>query len=145
LAGDFVEAKNVWREILEGFPGSEAAEEARSRIDSTPPTLQATASPAMLWPPNNKLLPVTVAVEVSDDTDPRPTVKLLSVTCDDACNTQQDIVGAALNTDDRRFQLRATRKGGGSGRTYTISYEARDAAGNVATTKTRVMIPHDQR
>ena len=144
-AGDFAEAKNVWREILERFPGSEAAEEAKSRIDSTPPTLQVTPSPATLWPPDNKLVPVTVAVDVSDDTDPKPTLKLLSVMCDDACNAAQDIVGAALNTDDRAFQLRATRKGSGGGRSYTITYEARDAAGNATTTKTAVKVPHDQR
>lgn len=143
-AGDFAEAKNVWREILERFPGSEAAEEAKNRIDSTPPSLALSPSPATLWPPNNKLVTVTVAVEVSDDTDPRPAVKLLSVTCDDACNAAQDVVDAALNKDDRSFQLRATRKGGGSGRTYTITYSATDAAGNQVTKTATVRVPHDQ-
>jgi len=143
-AGDFAEAKSVWREIVERFPGSEAAEETKSRIDSTPPSLAVSASPTTLWPPNNKLGTVTVAVEVSDDTDPRPAVKLLSVTCDDACSLAQDVVGAALNTDDRTFQLRATRKGSGSGRTYTISYSATDAAGNKSTKTTAVRVPHDQ-
>lgn len=32
-AGDFTEANDVWREITETFPGSEAAQEAKSRID----------------------------------------------------------------------------------------------------------------
>lgn len=143
-ARDFAEAKNVWREIVERFPGSEAAEEAKSRIDTTPPSLAVTPSPATLWPPNNKLVAVTVAVEVSDDTDPRPAVKLISVTCDDACTPAQDIAGAALNTDDRTFQLRATRKGGGSSRTYTITYAATDSVGNQATKTTTVRVPHDQ-
>ena len=143
-ARDFAEAKDVWREIVVRFPGSEAAQEAKSRTDTTPPALQLAADPALLWPPNNKLVPVTVAVNVSDDTDPRPTVKLLSVTCDDACNAAQDIVAVALNTDDRSFQLRATRTGGGRGRTYTITYAATDSVGNRATQATTVTVPHDQ-
>jgi hypothetical protein len=142
--GDFVEAKNVWREIVEHFPASEAAEEAKSRIDSTPPVLQLAASPAMLWPPNNELVTVTVTVEVSDDTDPRHSVKLLSITCDDACKPPQDVVGAALNTDDRSFQLRATRRGGGNGRTYTITYSGTDSAGNQTVKTVTIRVPHDQ-
>jgi hypothetical protein len=143
-ARDLDEAKDVWREIVERFPGSEAAEQAKSRIDTTPPSLQLTTSPATLWPPNNKLVAVTVAAEASDDTDPRPAVKLVSVTCDDACSLEKDVVGAALDTDDRTFQLRATRMGPGGGRTYTITYGATDAAGNRATKAAAVRVPHDQ-
>jgi hypothetical protein len=143
-AGDSAEARNVWREILERFSGSEAAEEAKSRIDSTPPSLALSPSPATLWPPDNKLVTVTIGVDVHDDTDPKPSVKLRSVTCDDACNPARDVVGAALSTDDRSFQLRATRKGGGAGRTYTITYSATDASGNQATAVTNVVVPHDQ-
>ena len=143
-AGDFAEAKNVWREIVERFPGSEAAEEAKSRIDSTPPSLALSPSPATLWPPNTKLVTVTVAVEVSDDTDPRPSVKLVSVTCDDACDPTTDVVGATFGTDDRQFELRSERTGGGSSRLYTITYSAEDAAGNKATASTTVTVPHDQ-
>jgi len=142
--GAYDEALAVWREIAERFPGSEAAERARNRVDTTPPTLQVSASPSTLWPPNNKLVTVTVAVNVTDDTDPGPSVKLLSVTCDDTCNPPQDIVGATLNTDDRSFQLRATRQGGGTGRTYAITFSATDDAGNRATAQTTVRVPHDQ-
>jgi len=144
-AGGFVEARQIWREILERFPGSEAAEQAKSRIDTTPPSLQVAAFPLSLWPPDHRLEPINVSVQVSDDQDPNPRVKLVSITCDDACDPVVDVVGADYGTDDRQFQLRSERKGTSkSGRTYTITYSAEDAAGNKATASTTVTVPHDQ-
>ncbi len=113
--------------------------------DTTAPTLSVAASPASLWPPNHKLVPIVVTVNASDDADPHPKVNLVSITCDDSCNPAQDIAGATLNTDDRVFQLAAWRTGSGSGRTYTIVYSATDASGNSTTAKTTVTVPHDQR
>jgi hypothetical protein len=37
MAGDLIDAKDLWREITEQFPGSLAAERALSRIGSRPP------------------------------------------------------------------------------------------------------------
>jgi hypothetical protein len=87
---------------------------------------------------------VTVAVNVSDDTDPTPDVKLVSITCNDACKPAQDIAGATLGTDDRDLQLRAERMGGGSGRAYRVTYSATDASGNKTSATTAVVVPHDQ-
>jgi len=87
---------------------------------------------------------IAVTVNVSDNVDPSPKVRLLSITCDDSCNPAQDIAGATVNTDDRTFQLAAWRTGSGSGRTYTITYSATDASGNSTTAKTLVTVPHDQ-
>jgi hypothetical protein len=146
--GARVAALETYREIIARYPDGVASQEARAIVaeeaDNTPPSPQVSASPASLWPPNHKLVPITVAVTVSDDTDPNPKVKLVSITCNDSCNPAQDIAGAALNTDDRAFQLAAWRTGSGSGRTYTITYSATDASGNSTTTKTTVVVPHDQ-
>ncbi len=143
--GAYDRALPVWREIAERFPGSEAAEQARSRIDTTQPSLQVAASPASLWPPNHKLVPITVAVQVSDDTDASPSVRLVSITCDDGCDPALDVAGAVYGTDDREFDLRSERKGtNAAGRTYTITYSAEDAAGNKATAETKVTVAHDQ-
>jgi hypothetical protein len=138
------EARPIWAEILQRFPGSEAAEQARNRLDSTPPSLLVSALPLALWPPNHQLVPITVSVQVTDDQDPNPVVKLVSITCDDGCDLARDITGAAFGTDDRQFALRSERRGTGTGRTYKITYSARDAAGNVATGETTVIIAHDQ-
>jgi len=90
-------------------------------------------------------VPITVTVQASDDTDAHPSVKLVSITCDDACDPALDIVGADYGTDDRQFEVRSERKGtSSSGRTYTMTYSAEDASGNKSTVTTTVTVPHDQ-
>lgn len=144
--GNEVAARQLYERIVREFPDRQAARLALEEVgDTTPPTLQVSAAPASLWPPNHKLVSIGVAVEVSDERDPSPEVKLVSITCDDACDSALDIVGATYGTDDRQFDLRSERKGTSQvGRTYTITYSAEDAAGNKSTAETKVMIAHDQ-
>jgi hypothetical protein len=144
-SGDTQAAERREIEILERFPRSFSAQRIRERSDKTPPTLAVTAAPDSLWPPNHKLVPITVAVQVSDDRDPNPMMKLESITCDDGCDPTKDVADAMVNTDDRQFQLRAERSGTGTGRTYTITYSARDISGNITTKMATVTVPHDQR
>jgi endo-1,4-beta-xylanase len=47
-------------------------------------------------------------------------------------------------TDDRTFLLRAERSGRGTGRVYTVTYEAKDATGNTSTGQARVTVPKSQ-
>ncbi len=118
--------------------------------DTTPPVLTVAASPSAIWPPNHKLVPVTVAVAVSDVCDAAPSVRLVSIASDEPengpgdGNTAPDVVGAAFGTDDREFLLRAERGGGGDGRTYVITYEATDGSGNTTSAETTVTVGHDR-
>jgi hypothetical protein len=145
MAGEPERALEVFERVVREFPDREAARIARGAVgDHSPPTLTLAASPATLWPPNKRLVSVTVAVTVNDDMDSSPAVALVSITCNDSCNAAQDIAGATLNTDDRTFQLLAWRTGSGSGRTYTVTYSATDASGNSTTAKTVVTVRHDQ-
>lgn len=120
-------------------------------VDTTPPTLSLAASPATLWAPNHTLVPITVLVEVEDACDENPTIRLVSIASDEAGNasgsgnTAPDVVDAAFGTDDRHFLLRAERSGRGAGRTYTITYEAEDASGNVTEATVTVTVAHDER
>jgi hypothetical protein len=139
----------TYREIVEKYPDSPVGSYARDMLvlsgDRTPPVLAVAASPGSLWPPNHKLTPIAVNVQVSEDHDSSPAVKLVSITCDDACDPALDIVGATYGTDDRQFDLRSERKGTSTaGRTYTITYSAEDAGGNKTTATTTVTVPHDQ-
>jgi hypothetical protein len=111
--------------------------------DTTAPTLSLSMSPNQIWPANKKLVNVTASISVSDACDPAPLVKLISITSNEPL-TAGDIQGAAFNTDDRAFQLRASRAGGGSGRIYTITYRATDHSGNPVTATAQVLVPHDQ-
>ena len=121
------------------------------RIDRTAPTVSCTAKPGKLWPPNHKLVPVTVTVKVQDGASGPSGFTLVSVKSnepDDAPgngdgSTTGDIRGFDLGTADTAGQLRAERAGKGGGRVYTLTYAARDAAGNERTCTTTVTVPHD--
>ena len=108
-------------------------------ISAAPPALTVASSPGALWPPNHKM--VTVNVDV--DTSPDATIELVSITSNEP-GVADDVAGAMFGTDDRTFQLRAERLGGGDGRIYTITYRATNAAGGSATATTTVVVAHDQ-
>jgi hypothetical protein len=119
-------------------------------VDTQPPVVTVTLDPSVLWPPNHRLADITATVTVTDVCDPNPPVTLVSITSnepDDGLgdgDTAGDIAGADLGTDDRAFQLRAERAGGGDGRVYTVCYTATDEAGNVGRGCATVSVPRDQ-
>jgi hypothetical protein len=86
-------------------------------VDTTPPEINATATPSMLWPPNHKYAEVHVTVTVYDVCDPSPTLTFLSIRSNEPDNgvgdgnTGNDIV--IIN--DFTFNLRAERSGTGCG------------------------------
>lgn len=116
--------------------------------DAEPPILNLSVSPSRLWPPNHKMVHVTVTPNV--DECGSSTVTLESVTSNEPDNgqgdgnTSNDIQGVEEGTADFGFDLRAERSGGGSGRVYTILYRIVDEAGLETTATTRVVVPHDQ-
>ena len=131
-------------------PSNNSATVSTAVMDTTPPQLILSASPSVIWPPNHKFVPVTITVTTSDVCDDHPTIRLVSITSSEAVdargsgNTSPDVQGAAFGTDDRQFQLRAERSGQGSGRVYTITYEAKDGSGNATTSAVTVTVPKSQ-
>ena len=114
------------------------------RLDTTPPTLSVTLTPATLWPPNDKLVSITAAITVKDDYDPESEIKLESITATETL-AANDVQDAQLGTDDRSYSLAAKRAGTNlAGRIYTVTYSATDASGNKATASATVTVPHDQ-
>ncbi|HXV75754.1 MAG TPA: hypothetical protein VD788_05490 [Candidatus Polarisedimenticolaceae bacterium] len=119
-------------------------------VDTTPPSLAVWSTPSVLWSPNHKMIDIVVSVEVSDVCDSEVGVKLVSIDSNEPPNgngdgnTQPDFDHADFGTDDRRFRLRAERKGNGDGRVYTIVYAATDDSGNETLASTTVTVPHDQ-
>ena len=49
--------------------------------DTRPRSLVAHASPEILWPADERYVEITVRIVLSDETDPRPRVRLVSITC----------------------------------------------------------------
>jgi hypothetical protein len=114
--------------------------------DTTPPEINATATPSTLWPPNHKYVEVHVTVTVYDACDPSPTLTFVSITSNEPDNSVGDgnTTNDIIIINDFTFNLRAERSGTGSGRTYTITYQATDVSGNYAMASVTVEVPHNQ-
>jgi len=109
--------------------------------DNAPPAIgNVSADPAVLWPPNNKFMTVTIAYDVSDNCDPENLISVrLTVTCNEKISTS-----AYQIIDAHHVKLIADREGKGSGRVYTITILCTDTKGNSSTRSVQVRVPHDQ-
>ncbi len=116
--------------------------------DEIAPTIEAiNVTPNVLWPANHKYVDIKATLSASDNLDPNVTVTLLSVTSNEADNGKGDgnTVDDIVIIDDLHVELRAERSGQGSGRIYTLTYQATDACGNnSATASATVTVPHDK-
>jgi hypothetical protein len=115
-------------------------------IDTTPPEINVTATPHMLWQPNHKYVEVKVDVEVYDICDPSPSVTFMSATSNEPDNSIGDgnTVDDIVKIDDFTFDIRAERSGPGSDRIYTITYKATDISGNYAIGTVTIVVPHNK-
>lgn len=116
-------------------------------IDTTPSSIASvTATPHTLWPPNHKMVPVAVAVSVSDNCDPTPVCEIASVSSNEPVSGTEasDTSPDWQITGHLTMNLRAERTGAGNGRAYTATVQCTDAAKNSATKPVTVTVPHDQ-
>jgi hypothetical protein len=105
----------------------------------TPPVLSnASANPAVLWPPNGKFVDVEIRYSVQS-------VCPVSTTLTVSSNELPAAGGAAewIVIDPHHVQLQAERLGTGSGRVYNIAITSTNAAG-AASKVVQVLVPHDQ-
>jgi hypothetical protein len=132
----------------DGVGNEEAPQQLELRLDMTAPVLTCQASPSTLSPPNHKLVPVQVEVQVNDALSGAGPFVLKAVTSNEPDNGLGDGDAAGdlqqweSGTPDTQGQLRAERAGNGTGRVYTLSYEGQDQAGNVAACSAIVSVPH---
>jgi hypothetical protein len=106
-------------------------------VDTTPPVIvSASADPSTLWPPNHKLVNVTIHARVTD-TCSDTTWKIINVTSNEPENGHGDGNTSPdwIITGDHTLKLRAERSGHGDGRVYTITLQAKDASGNLSEKK----------
>ncbi|TRO48737.1 PKD domain-containing protein [Candidatus Bathyarchaeota archaeon] len=115
-------------------------------VDTTPPEINVSVAPDIMWPPNHKYADVETVVIVHDVVDPSPSVVLVSVTSNEADNAKGDgnTVNDIVILGDTMFKLRAERSGTGQGRVYTITYSATDASGNSAEAAVTIVVPHNK-
>ena len=111
--------------------------------ETTPPVITSiSASPSVLKPPNHTLRLVTVSVSDSDNCDPNPVCKIISVTSnepDSGCSSG-DKPNDIQNISGLTVQLRAERCGTGTSSIYTITVQCKDASGNASTKTTTVKV-----
>jgi hypothetical protein len=132
--------------VNDGFEDSQPDSVTITVADDTPPGMSLSASPQALWPPNHKMVPVTIGVSASDNCDPAPSCMISSVASNEPVNGKGD--GNTSPdwevTGDLTADLRAERSGGGNGRVYTMTVECTDASDNSSVDTVEVYVPHDQ-
>jgi dipeptidyl aminopeptidase/acylaminoacyl peptidase len=114
--------------------------EATVRKIYAPTVTGVTATPNVLWPANNNMVPVSLTVDVSDNSDPAPVCQITDVTSNEAgAETAWQITGTLT------LDLRAQRFGMGVGRIYTITVTCTNSSQLSSTANVTVSVPHDQR
>ena len=109
---------------------------ARISENRPPDCSGATASPSVIWPPNGKMIQVSIL----GVTDPEGDPVALKVT-----GLSQDEPGAASSGIGSSIaQVKAERDGKGDGRVYRIQFEATDPSGASCAGEVRVCVPHDR-
>jgi hypothetical protein len=124
-------------------------------IDKTPPTVAVTTSPSTLWPPDHKLVNVAFVITVTDALSgvvPGSILKVVVTSNEPVASLPAPAAIGPLTiaTDGKsgtvsgNVSLPAERLGNGTGRIYTITVTAADAASNSAIGTATVTVPHDQ-
>ncbi|MEO6722624.1 MAG: HYR domain-containing protein [Ferruginibacter sp.] len=111
--------------------------------DNEPPVItNPLAHPDMLWPPNHQMKDVEIHYELSDNCG---ATAVLSVTSNEPQSGTEagDVSGDWQIINEHYIKLRAERKGNGTGRIYTITIIATDAAGNKSSKQVFVKVPHN--
>ncbi len=107
-------------------------------VDTTPPVIsQVAATPTVLWPPNHRMVRVTLGASVSEACG-AATWSIIGVQCNEPANAWGDGNTPAdwsLAGEDTVF-LRAERSGRGDSRIYLIQVQATDVAGNQSEIRT---------
>lgn len=116
-------------------------------IDKIMPTVTIAANPTTLWPPNGKMVPVTISGSITDDlSGVNASTAVHGVT--DEYGQVQPTGSVALRPDGSYsfiIQLQASRRGNDQdGRQYIVTISAQDNAGNMGSAATGVIVPHDQ-
>lgn len=106
----------------------------------------ATPSPAILWPPNHKLVPISILGVTS--TGGSVTLTVTGIRQDELVDAPGDLDGATSpdgqGVGTNTPHVRAERLEGGNGRVYRVAFTATDAAGQTCAGDVTVTVPSNQ-
>jgi len=110
----------------------------RPPSETLPTITSLTVDPDVLWPPNHKMVPVSLQVTATGD--PSPECRIDSMTS----NEPSIIPGQDdwVVTGPLAVNLRAERTGSGNGRVYAISVSCTNTSGSASQTAS-VNVPHN--
>jgi|SRR6185503_10165235 hypothetical protein len=110
-------------------------------VDRTAPSIiGVNPSQTQIWPPNQRMEPITVDVAVTDNCSSSISSEIISVTSNEPSDTPDWEITGPLSVS-----LRAERSESGLGRVYTITVRCTDEAGNSSTRVGTVLVPKNQK
>ena len=131
--------------VTDGNGGSATDSVVVTVRDITPPAIASvTATPSVLTSTNHEMVPVVITASASDACAGAVTCRIVSVTSNEPTS---GLGGGDIGPNDWEItgaltlKLRAERWHKGSGRTYTITVECTDAAGNRTASTVAVTVP----
>jgi hypothetical protein len=116
--------------------------------DTTPPVISVFTTPKVLWPPNGKMVPVTVSGTITDAGSGVDGNSAAYAVKDEYGEVQPKgaITLGARGNYSFTILLQASRLGTDlDGRRYTVTVRAKDNAGNGGSKTSVETVPHDQR
>ena len=124
----------------------EKAHKLKIKIDATSPIVSVAANPAILWPPNGKMIRVSFSGSITDSTSGVNPSVTFSVTDEyGSIQPKGQVTLIAGNKFTFSVSLQASRRGDDmDGRIYSVVVTARDLAGNTSWASTKVTVPHDR-
>ena len=114
---------------------------------TTAPTITLSATPRSLWPPNGKMVPVTVTGTITDPGTACTITSLAYAVKDEYDEVQPSRPGTLGPEGTYSFtvQLQASRLGTDiDGRLYTVTVTATNNGGKTGSQAGAVIVPHDQ-
>ena len=120
-------------------------------VDTTVPTLAPVPNKTILWPPNHRMVNITIMANADDNSGS------VTLAAEISSNEPEEGLGDGDTTPDWTepvinqgtgeisFQLRSERSGSGDGRVYSIYITATDSVGNWSSALVEIIVPHDKR
>ena len=109
-----------------------------------PPVVRMEASPDHLWPPNHKMIPVSLVASTDPPSPQAPQCALVSISSDEGQGSGKSHQPDWTVTGDLGAELRAEREGSGDGRAYVLVVDCSYGSGRDTSVAVTVPVAHDR-